>query len=259
MSKSDNISKKPENKEIMDIVNKSYSKYAENFVEKKEKQEITSLSCCPPEKQLISVDQLIQPTTIPSLGCDRGLLGIANPKEGEIVVDLGSGPGKDSITAAKMVGEKGKVIGVDFSDDMLELATKHAEEFRISNVEYRKGNLIDIPVDDNSVDLVISNCVINLVPDKEQVFKEVYRILKPGGRLVESDMVGLLPLGDEVAFEESTYCGCIGGAVSEDEYSEQMRNAGFSRIEMQRQYVTTVKINDQEIPYASSIFIGFKE
>ncbi len=255
--------------EIMDMVNKSYSDYAKNYVAKKKGKTTQSSSCCEPAEttQPQSTIDLIQPNVIPTLGCDQkakgGLLGFAKPQEGEVVIDLGSGPGRDSIAAAKMVGSSGRAIGVDFSDDMLSLARENAIEQEIHNVDYRKGNLIELPVDDNQADLVISNCVINLVPDKVQVFKEVLRVLKPGGRIVNSDMVGLMSIEDEEEFmqllDDSSYCGCVGGAVSEERYVQQMKEAGFKKVEVQRLSEYDQKFAGQNVPYASSIFIGYKE
>ncbi|MHA2403136.1 MAG: methyltransferase domain-containing protein [Candidatus Kariarchaeaceae archaeon] len=270
-------------KEIMDSVNKSYSGFAQKYVEKKEKGNAQSLSCCEPAEETVTTAdacyepaevteqsplvELVQPNTIPTLGCDQGvkggLLTIAKPQEGETVVDLGSGPGRDSINAAKLVGGTGRVIGIDFSDDMLTLARDHAFEQKIHNVDYRKGNLLELPVDDNTVDLIISNCVINLVPDKVQVFREAHRILKPGGRIVESDMVGLISKEEEAELmnliDETQYCGCVGGAVSEESYVQQMKEAGFTTVEVQRLSEYKMKIAGKEIPYASSAFIAYKE
>jgi SAM-dependent methyltransferase len=282
MTEQKTVSKKSD-KEIMDIVNKSYSGYAQKYVkEKEDKGKEASLSCCEPVEASTTdsaaccdpvditeqspVIDLVQPNAIPTLGCDQeakgGLLGIAKPQEGETVVDLGSGPGKDSISAAKLVGSSGRVIGIDFSDDMLALARDHANEQKIYNVDYRKGNLLELPVDDNSVDLVISNCVINLVPDKVQAFKEALRILKPGGRIVESDMVGLISKEEEKELmqliDETQYCGCVGGAVSEESYVQQMKEAGFAKVEVQRLNNYNIKIAGKEVPYASSIFIAYK-
>ncbi|MHA2248958.1 MAG: methyltransferase domain-containing protein [Candidatus Kariarchaeaceae archaeon] len=272
-------SKKKTDEEVMKMVNQSYSGYAKKYSEEKAKGSTESMSCCDPvdteetqssdccgsseQVSTQSTIDLIQPNTIPTLGCDQdvkgGLLSIAKPQSGEVVVDLGSGPGKDTTNAAKLVGSEGRVIGIDFSDDMLQLAREHAIEEKIFNVDYRKGNLLELPVNDNMVDLVISNCVINLVPDKVQAFKEAYRILKSGGRIIESDMVGLVPLDEEIAFSDDDYCGCVGGAVSEERYVQHMKEAGFKSVEVRRLSEYTMKIAGKDVPYASSVFIAYKD
>jgi ubiquinone/menaquinone biosynthesis C-methylase UbiE len=195
----------------------------------------------------IKVDQ-----AIPSIGCDRGqLIDHADPKIGETVVDLGSGPGKDSLHAAKLVGPTGTVFGIDFSDEMIDLAIENAAEHGIINAVFRKGNLIDLPIEDNSVDLVISNCVIVLVPDKKKVFEEVYRILKPGGRIVETDLVGLEAEIDKYYKDNS-------GCVTEGKHIEILEEIGFRQIEVTRLYETTYESKGEQIPIASSLIVGYK-
>ena len=180
MTKTEQAIRKKTDEARMENVHKDYSSRARKFKMQKQNNTLTDdcgLSTsdnefCESEVtdlSLIKVDQ-----SIPSIGCDRGkLIDHAAPKMGETVVDLGSGPGKDSLHAAKLVGSTGKIIGIDFSDEMLELAKVNTQERGITNVEFRKGNLIDLPIEDNSVDLVISNCVIVLVPDKKKVFEDI--------------------------------------------------------------------------------------
>lgn len=166
-------------------------------------------------------------------GATESFAGCGNPvalaslKEGEVVLDLGSGAGLDMFVASKKVGNTGKVIGVDMTPAMIEKAKKNAEELGITNVDFRFGDIEDMPVDDNSVDVVISNCVINLAPNKGKVFQEAYRVLKPGGRVMVSDIVLSKPLPKEVSDEVITYTGCIGGAILDEEYLQHMRDAGF--------------------------------
>jgi len=163
------------------------------------------------------------------LGCGNPL-AVASLKQGEVVLDLGSGAGFDSFLASAKVGKKGKVIAVDMTDEMLEKATENAKKGNYSNVEFRKGDIEDLPVEDNSVDVIISNCVINLVPDKEKVFKEAYRVLKQGGRLMVSDVVLAKPLPEEMKNDKELLAGCVGGAILKRDYLKLLKKSGFSDI-----------------------------
>jgi len=160
------------------------------------------------------------------LGCGNPL-AMASLKEGETVLDLGSGAGFDCFLAAKKVGKKGKVIGVDMTPDMLDRARENARKGNYTNVEFRLGEIENLPAADNSVDIVISNCVINLAPDKSRVFKEAFRVLKPGGRLMVSDIVLLKELPDSIRDSIDAYVGCVAGAMMKDEYLITIKNAGF--------------------------------
>lgn len=163
------------------------------------------------------------------LGCGNpGALG--GIKEGETVLDLGSGAGMDAFLAANRVGPNGRVIGVDFTEEMIRKARKNAKDNNFSNVEFRLGEIEDLPVDSGTVDLVMSNCVINLVPDKARAFKEAYRVLKPGGRMYISDIVLLDELTAEQRADENLISGCVGGAVLKTEYLGYVIAAGF-RVE----------------------------
>jgi len=165
-------------------------------------------------------------------------LGCGNPtahasiKEGETVLDLGSGGGLDCFIAANKVGKTGKVIGVDMTPAMISRARENAIKGNYNNVEFRLGEIENLPVADNSVDLIISNCVINLSPDKEQVFRESFRVLKPGGRLMVSDIVLLKELPDVVRENVQAYVSCIGGAILKDKYLGAIKNAGFKDVEI---------------------------
>lgn len=152
-------------------------------------------------------------------------------REGETVLDLGAGAGMDLIIASRLVGPSGRVIGVDMTDEMVETAKRNIAEAGVTNVEVRKGLIEDLPVDSNSVDWVISNCVINLSPDKQKVFSEIYRVLKPGGKMVVSDIVAI-NLPSELREDEEVYCSCIGGAISEDEYIDGLLKAGLTDVEV---------------------------
>jgi len=151
---------------------------------------------------------------------------------GETVVDLGSGPGLDALLAAKQVGKTGRVIGVDMTPEMLERARATAEKARVSNVDFRQGRLERLPVESASVDAVTSNCVINLVPDKAVVFAEIARVLKPGGRVVVSDIVLDRPLPESVAKDVFAWCGCVAGATDRTEYLALVEAAGLGQVEV---------------------------
>ncbi len=156
----------------------------------------------------------------------------ANIQPGNSVLDLGSGAGNDVFVARAIVGETGHVIGVDFTDAMIQKANDNKEKTGFTNVEFRKGDIEDMPVDNDSIDVVISNCVINLVPDKKKAFSEIYRVLKPGGHFCISDMVVNGQMEDSIRRDLELYAGCIAGAVSQDEYMGMLREIGFSNPEI---------------------------
>jgi len=163
------------------------------------------------------------------LGCGNPL-ALASLKEGETVLDLGSGAGFDCFLAANKVGEKGRVIGVDMTPEMLEKARQNARKNNYTNVEFRLGEIESLPVADNTADVIISNCVINLSPDKNRVFQEAYRVLKPGGRLMVSDIVLTKELPDFIRSSVQAYIGCISGAMLEEEYLGAIEAAGFKDV-----------------------------
>lgn len=160
------------------------------------------------------------------LGCGNPV-ALASLKEGEVVLDLGSGAGFDCFLAANQVGKSGKVIGVDMTPEMLDRARENARKGGYANTEFRLGEIENLPVADNHADVIISNCVINLAPDKEKVFREAFRVLKPGGRLMVSDMVLLKELPDEIINSVAAYVGCLAGAITKEEYLKAMQAAGF--------------------------------
>jgi len=163
------------------------------------------------------------------LGCGNPI-ALASLKEGEVVLDLGSGAGFDCFLAASRVGPRGKVIGVDMTPEMLDKARENIRKGNYENVEFRLGEIENLPVADNAVDVVISNCVINLSQDKPKVFKEAFRVLKPGGRLMVSDIVLLGDLPAEIANSIAAYVGCIAGASKKADYLEAIRAAGFAEV-----------------------------
>jgi len=149
-----------------------------------------------------------------------------------VVLDLGSGAGFDAFLASLRVGKTGRVIGVDMTSEMIEKARANAKKGNYANVEFRLGEIEKLPVDNSSVDVVISNCVINLSPDKEQVFKEAFRVLKPGGRLMVSDLVLIKELPDAIKESVEAYVGCLAGATRKDEYLKLITMAGFQDVEV---------------------------
>jgi len=173
------------------------------------------------------------------LGC--GLpTEFAKIKKGDVVIDLGSGAGNDAFIAGHETGETGKVIGIDFTPSMIELARKNNEVRGFKNVEFLQGDIEHLPVADNTADVIVSNCVLNLVPDKEAVIKEIFRVLKPGGHFSISDivLVGELPANIKNAAE--MYAGCVAGAIQKDEYLNLITKNGFKNIVIQKEKVITI-------------------
>lgn len=163
------------------------------------------------------------------LGCGNPV-AIASLKRGEYVLDMGSGAGIDCFLAARAVGPEGMVIGVDMTSEMVERARESARKGGYKNVDFRQGELENLPVADNYIDVVISNCVINLVPDKRRAFREAFRVLKPGGRLIVSDVLLKRELPEAVRRSREAYVGCLAGAVTLEEYIDAIRSAGFEDV-----------------------------
>lgn len=184
-------------------------------------------------------------------------------KEGDVVVDLGSGAGNDAFVARSVTGEKGKVIGIDFTDKMIEKARENAEKLGYHNVEFRHGDIENIPMAANRADVVVSNCVLNLVPNKVKAFQETYRILKPGGHFSVSDIVlqGELPEGLRKSAE--MYAGCISGAIDKEVYLNIIRETGFENIKIQKNRkinvpdeILSLYLNDEELTHYKSGSLG---
>jgi len=197
-------------------------------------------SCCDTDsnKNIYTKEQLSEVPSEASeisAGCCNPIL-LADIKEGETVLDLGSGGGIDVFLAASAVGPSGKAIGVDATPEMIWRAREISEKNNIENVEFLLGEIEHLPLEKESVDLVISNCVINLSPDKRKVFEEAFRVLKPGGRLGVSDIVLLEELPEEVK-KHLPYCGCVAGALLENEYLDSIRQAGFENVKIVERYI----------------------
>ena len=186
------------------------------------------------------------------LGCGNPV-ALASLKEGDVVLDLGSGAGFDAFLAAPRVGTAGKVIGVDMTPEMVEKAKANAVKGGYQNVEFRLGEIENLPLSGSEVDVIISNCVINLSPEKGKVFKEAFRVLKPGGRLMVSDLVLLKPLPEIVKQSVEAYVGCIAGAVMKDEYLAAITDAGFGDLKVvgEDAYPVELAVND---PVAKAIY-----
>jgi len=165
------------------------------------------------------------------LGCGNPI-ALASLKEGDVVLDLGSGAGFDCFLAASQVGRTGRVIGVDMTAEMLDRARENARKGNYDNVEFRLGEIENLPVADHQVDAIISNCVINLSPNKKRVFQEAFRVLRPGGKLMVSDIVLLKELPAEVKDSVAAYIGCVAGAVTKKEYLEAVQAAGFEETKV---------------------------
>ncbi len=195
-------------------------------------------SCCSPGDISIALGYSPEQLTVVPEGANMGL-GCGNPhviaalKEGETVLDLGSGGGFDCFLAARAVGETGRVIGVDVTPEMVSKARQNGASAGFRNIEFRLGEIENLPVADASVDVIISNCVINLSPEKPRVFREALRVLKPGGRLAISDVVATTQLPDEMKKDLALYTGCIAGAVLMDELECMLKEAGFTDIRIQ--------------------------
>lgn len=185
------------------------------------------------------------------LGCGNPL-ALADIKPGMTVLDLGSGAGFGAFLAWRRVGPDGHVIGVDMTDDMLAQARKNAEKLGAANVEFRKGFIEKLPVDDNSVDFIISNCVINLSTDKPAVFREIFRVLKPGGRFAVSDLVLLAELPEDVANDVSAYVGCVAGASPMNEYINFALDAGLKSLSIPQIVVRDEKLTNVLAPSSDS-------
>jgi SAM-dependent methyltransferase len=203
-----------------------------------------ALRCCDPiTTNLYSSDekgQIPEKAVLASLGCGNPT-ALIELKPGEVVLDLGSGGGIDVLLSARRVGPTGKAYGLDMTDDMLALARENQRQAGVENVEFLKGEIENIPLADNSVDVVISNCVINLSADKDQVLREAFRVLKPGGRFAVSDVVVRGEVPDEVRQSMLLWVGCVAGALEEQDYRKRLAAAGFAQVDVEPTRVYNVE------------------
>ena len=216
-------------------------------------------SCCGPSEAPVEstnnadrlysaqeISDLPDSVTDVSLGCGNPT-AIADLKPGEVVLDLGSGGGIDCFLAAQQVGPEGQVIGLDMTTDMIKLARRNAKKVGATNVEFRYGEMEEIPLPDESVDVIISNCVINLSPDKDAVFGEAFRVLRPGGRMMVSDMVVNGELSPAIRSQLDAWAGCVAGALKESDYVNKIRAAGFGEVEiLSRDYIPVGQVAESE-------------
>ena len=232
-----NTTETPE--KLKQIVKEKYGKIAE------QDKALNASSCCGATSCCATVDFKVMAddyTNLQGYAADADFgLGCGLPtefaqiKEGDTVVDLGSGAGNDCFVARSITGEKGKVIGIDFTDKMIEKARINADKLGYNNVEFRQGDIENLPLTSNVADVVVSNCVLNLVPDKQQAFAETFRVLKNGGHFSVSDivLVGELPEGIQKSAE--MYAGCVAGAIQKEEYLSTIKKAGFINITVQKE------------------------
>jgi|SRR5581483_903375 len=195
----------------------------------------SGLSCDPITSNLYDnsqASQIPEEAMLASLGCGNPT-ALAKLNPGEVVLDLGSGGGIDVLLSARRVGPSGKAYGLDMTDEMLALANENKRKAGADNVEFLKGEIENIPLPDNSVDVIISNCVINLSADKDRVLREAFRVLKPGGRFAVSDVVTRGAIPDEIRQKVLLWVGCIAGALDETDYESKLKRAGFEQIEVE--------------------------
>ncbi len=193
------------------------------------------------------------------LGCGNPV-ALASLKEGDVVLDLGSGAGFDAFLAVQRVGKSGRVIGVDMTPEMVAKAKDNAKKWIYSNVEFRLGEIENLPVENNSIDVIISNCVINLSPEKQKVFEEAFRVLKPCGRLMVSDLVLIKELPEAIKESVEAYVGCLAGAVMKDDYLRFIENSGFQDIKIisQSGYPVDAMVSDEGIKDIASSVVSIK-
>lgn len=228
------------NESIKQIVKE---KYGEIALQDKERNKSCGCSCSTDDNTGFNEDYSklkgYNPDADLGLGC--GLpTEFAQIREGDTVIDLGSGAGNDCFIARAVVGERGKVVGVDMTETMIAKASRNAEKLGYDNVEFRLGEIEDLPVSNNYADVVVSNCVLNLVPDKNKAFEETFRVLKPGGHFTISDIVTKDQLPDGLKKAASMYAGCVAGALQKETYLEAIKNAGFQNIGVQKERKITL-------------------
>ena len=257
---------------VQDAVKQKYAAAAKQVVEGKTAAcgGGAELSCCDPITRNLYGDEekgaLPEDAVKASLGCGNPT-ALAQLKPGEVVLDLGSGGGIDVLLSAKRVGPTGKAYGLDMTDEMLALARENQKKAGAENVEFLKGTIENIPLPDNTVDVIISNCVINLSGDKDRVLREAIRVLKPGGRLAVSDVVVRGEVPAEIRKSMELWVGCIAGALEEDDYREKLKRAGFCGVDVEptrvyqveeaREFLQTSGLNVDEVtPQIENKFVS---
>jgi len=224
--------------DIKQVVTDKYGQAARSVTATKSESSCCgpAASCCDPISSNLydtaQIEDLPQTAVLASLGCGNPT-ALADLKAGEVVLDLGSGGGIDVLLSARRVGPTGKAYGLDMTDDMLALANENRHKAGTTNVEFLKGEIEHIPLPDNAVDVIISNCVINLSADKEQVLREAFRVLKPGGRFAVSDVVTRGEIESEIRQSMLAWVGCVAGALDEGVYREKLANTGFTDIDVE--------------------------
>ncbi len=246
------------NEQLKQIVK---DKYTEIAIQSKGQNET---SCCGSGGSCSTIDAAIMAedySKISGYSADANLgLGCGLPTEfaqiheGDVVIDLGSGAGNDAFVARSVTGATGRVIGVDFTEKMIEKARANAEKLAYNNVEFRIGDIESLPVTSNIADVVVSNCVLNLVPNKTQAFTETFRVLKPGGHFSVSDIVLVGDLPEGLRKNAEMYAGCVSGAIQKEEYLQIIKDAGFTNIKLQKEKkivipyeILSVYLNDDEL------------
>lgn len=229
--------------DLKEIVKNKYSQIAE------QDKSVNAASCCGATTSSNKVYNIMMEdysdlegyAEDADLGLGCGLpTQFAHIHKGDTVIDLGSGAGNDCFVARHETGAEGKVIGIDFTPAMLQKARDNAEKLSFNNVEFREGDIDDMPVNADVADVVVSNCVLNLVPDKEKVIREIYRVLKPGGHFSISDIVLIGQLPEALKQDAEMYAGCVAGAIQKDDYLNHIDRAGFKHIQIQKEKVITI-------------------
>jgi len=233
--------------EIKELVREKYSEIALQSKQQNLSSCCGATGCCGDDVYNIMADdytKLDGYVADADLGLGCGLpTEFAQIKEGDTVIDLGSGAGNDAFVARRIVGEKGRVIGIDFTEAMIARARENAEKLGYNNVEFRQGDIESMPVTANKADVIVSNCVLNLVPNKHKVFSEIYRVLKPGGHFSISDIVLEGPLPEKWKEVAELYAGCVSGAIQKNEYLGIIDEAGFKNMTIQKD--KTINIPDE--------------
>lgn len=246
----------PETREIKAAVKSAYASLATS------RTIPLDTGCCGPatkEKLLRygyadeELDNLPESVVSMSDGCGNPT-GLGMIREGETVLDLGSGGGIDVFLASRKVGQRGRVIGLDMTPEMVQKASVNAQKANLSNVEFRLGEIESLPMTDESVDVIISNCVICLSPDKDRVFREMFRVLKSGGRLAIADEVALRPFTKDEREDSTKWCSCVTGAITEKEYASALQDSGFKEV-----YVKQLRKPGELNPAVYSAFVSAKK